>query len=205
MFLCLDLRERAWAGEGKRERETQNPKQTPAFELSVQSPMQDSNPQTMRSWPEPSQSLNRLSPTQVPLYIFLIGSTNLKIEPLISTTIPEPTCPEPTVPWTYLSWTYLSLNLLFFPFQKNTVSIKRLEIFLGYSLFVSTSIQSISKFKNYMRSTRFCPFLLWLSLVGASNSYYLDYFIGFLFWMVISTFQLLESTVKSSLIFFLRS
>ena len=36
-------------GEGQRERETQNPRQAPGSELSAQSPMQGSNPQTMRS------------------------------------------------------------------------------------------------------------------------------------------------------------
>ena len=36
-----------------RERCTQNPKQASGSELSAQSPMQGSNPWTMRSWPEP--------------------------------------------------------------------------------------------------------------------------------------------------------
>ena len=35
--------------EGQRERETQNLKQAPGSELSAQSPMQGSNPQTMKS------------------------------------------------------------------------------------------------------------------------------------------------------------
>ena len=34
---------------GERERETQNPKQSPGSELSAQSPMQGSNSQTVRS------------------------------------------------------------------------------------------------------------------------------------------------------------
>ena len=46
-------RDGAQAGEGQRERETQNPKQAPGSELSAQSLMRGSNPQTARSCPEP--------------------------------------------------------------------------------------------------------------------------------------------------------
>ena len=42
-------RDREWAGEGQRERETQNPKQTPDSELLAPSPTWGSNLQTMRS------------------------------------------------------------------------------------------------------------------------------------------------------------
>ena len=42
-------RDRVRAGEGPRERETQNPKQAPGSELSAQSPRWGSNPQTVRS------------------------------------------------------------------------------------------------------------------------------------------------------------
>ena len=42
-------RDRVCAGEGQRERKAQNPKQVPGSELSAQSPMQGSNPQTRRS------------------------------------------------------------------------------------------------------------------------------------------------------------
>ena len=56
----LFLRDRAPAGEG-RERETENAKQAPGSELSAQSPTQDSNPWSTRSWLERSQTLNRLS------------------------------------------------------------------------------------------------------------------------------------------------
>ena len=52
MFIFWE-RERVWAGEGQRERETQNPKQAPGSELSARSPTRGSNPQTVRSWPEP--------------------------------------------------------------------------------------------------------------------------------------------------------
>ena len=37
-------RDRVWAGEGQRERETRNPKQAPGSELSAQSPTWGSNP-----------------------------------------------------------------------------------------------------------------------------------------------------------------
>ena len=39
--------------EGQTEKETQNPKQAPGFELSAQSLMWGSNSQTMKSRPEP--------------------------------------------------------------------------------------------------------------------------------------------------------
>ena len=44
-------RARTW-GRGREERETQNLKQAPGFELSAQSPMWGLNSQTARSWPE---------------------------------------------------------------------------------------------------------------------------------------------------------
>ena len=47
MFIIFEReteRDREQAGEGQRERETQNPKQAPGSELSAQSPMQGLNP-----------------------------------------------------------------------------------------------------------------------------------------------------------------
>ena len=51
MFILFILRHRetAQAGEGQRERETQNPKQALGSELSAQSLMRGSNSQTVRS------------------------------------------------------------------------------------------------------------------------------------------------------------
>ena len=49
LFIIERERERAQAGEKQRERETQNPKQAPGSELSAQSQMRGSNPQTVRS------------------------------------------------------------------------------------------------------------------------------------------------------------
>ena len=43
---------RAHTREGQRERETQNPKQAPGPELSAQSLVLGSNPQTVRARPE---------------------------------------------------------------------------------------------------------------------------------------------------------
>ena len=40
-------------GEGQRKRKTENPKQSPGSELIAQSPTWGSNPQTVRSGPEP--------------------------------------------------------------------------------------------------------------------------------------------------------
>ena len=42
-------RDRMQAGEGQRERETQNPKQAPGSKLSAWSPMWGSNSRTVRS------------------------------------------------------------------------------------------------------------------------------------------------------------
>ena len=53
MFIFGREKERERAGEGQRAREIQNPKQAPGSELSAQSPTRGSNPQTVRSWPEP--------------------------------------------------------------------------------------------------------------------------------------------------------
>ena len=61
VYLLLRERDRAWAGEGQRERETQNLKQALGSELSAQSPIQDTNSPTVRSWPERSWTLNQLS------------------------------------------------------------------------------------------------------------------------------------------------
>ena len=53
-------------GEGQRERETQNPKQAPGFELSAQSPTGGSNPRAMRSWPELKSDAQRTEPPRCP-------------------------------------------------------------------------------------------------------------------------------------------
>ena len=66
MFIHF-LRDRVRAGQGQRERETKNPKQTPGSELSAQSPTRGSNSRTARSWPEP-QSLNRLRHPGAPTF-----------------------------------------------------------------------------------------------------------------------------------------
>ena len=53
MFIYFEgERDRVQAGEGQRQRETQNLKQTPVSELSAQSPTWGSNSQTVRSSPE---------------------------------------------------------------------------------------------------------------------------------------------------------
>ena len=51
MFIFIFEREkgRVQAGEGQRERETQNPKQAPGSDLSAQNPRWGSNSQTTRS------------------------------------------------------------------------------------------------------------------------------------------------------------
>ena len=49
LFIFERQRETEHEWERGRERETQNPKQAPGSELTAQSPVRDSNPQTMRS------------------------------------------------------------------------------------------------------------------------------------------------------------
>ena len=66
-MLLLRDRERPWAWEGRRERETQNLKQAPGSQLSVQSPMRSSNPGAMRSWPEPKSEASPTEPPRRPL------------------------------------------------------------------------------------------------------------------------------------------
>ena len=64
------MRDRAWMGEGQRERETQNRKQAPGSEPSAQSPTRGSNSRTARSWPGWSRTLNRLRHPGAPNLIF---------------------------------------------------------------------------------------------------------------------------------------
>ena len=53
--------------KGQRERETQNPKQAPGSELSAQSPVQGSDPQTVRSCPEPKLDAYPTEPLRRPI------------------------------------------------------------------------------------------------------------------------------------------
>ena len=69
MFIYVWRRERAWAGEEQRERETQNRKQAPGSEPSAQSLTRGSNPRTVRSWPGWSRTLNRLRHPGAPTFI----------------------------------------------------------------------------------------------------------------------------------------
>ena len=70
LFLTERERDRAWVGEGQRERETQNPKPAPGSELSAQSPTRGSNPQTVRSWPEPQSDAQPTEPPSAPMGIY---------------------------------------------------------------------------------------------------------------------------------------
>ena len=54
------------AGEGQRERETQNPKRAPGSDLSARSPMRGWNSQTERSWPEPKMDAQLTEPLGCP-------------------------------------------------------------------------------------------------------------------------------------------
>ena len=71
LFIFGTERDRAWTGEGQRERETQNRKQAPGSEASAQSLTRGSNSRSARSWPGWSRTLNRLRhPGAPPIFIF---------------------------------------------------------------------------------------------------------------------------------------
>ena len=55
-----------WQRQGQREREAQNLKQAPGPEQSAQSPTRGSNPQTVRSWPEPKSNAQPTEPPRRP-------------------------------------------------------------------------------------------------------------------------------------------
>ena len=73
MFIYFWQRDRAWAGEGQRERETQNPKQAPGSELSGTEPDMGPEPTDCETMTraEVGRSTNRT--TQAPLYILSIN------------------------------------------------------------------------------------------------------------------------------------
>ena len=58
--------DRTRAGEGQKERETQNPKQAPDSELSAQSPTLGSNSWSVRSQPELKSDVQRTEPPRCP-------------------------------------------------------------------------------------------------------------------------------------------
>ena len=73
LFIFGTERDRAWTGEGPRERETQNLKQASGSELSAQSPTPGSNLWTMRS-PEPKSDTQLSELPRHPLLLyFLVG------------------------------------------------------------------------------------------------------------------------------------
>ena len=58
-------------GEGKRERETQDPEQAPGSEGSAQSPTRGSNAQTVRSRPEPRSDAQLTEPPRRPINFYV--------------------------------------------------------------------------------------------------------------------------------------
>ena len=79
LFIFGTERDRAWTGEGQRERETQNRKQAPGSEPSAQSPPRGSNSRTARSWPGWSRTLNRLRHPGAPWFptVSIVFSSSL--------------------------------------------------------------------------------------------------------------------------------
>ena len=74
-FIFGTERDRAWTGEGQREKETQNRKQAPGSEPSARSRTRDSNSRTVRSWPGWSRTLNRLRHPGAPILQIVLRST----------------------------------------------------------------------------------------------------------------------------------
>ena len=73
LFIYFETeRDRVWAGEGQRGRETQNPTQAPGSELSAWSPMRGSNSQTRRSWPELKSDAQLTEPPRHPCLFTLL-------------------------------------------------------------------------------------------------------------------------------------
>ena len=66
-FIFGTERDRAWTGEGQRERETQNRKQAPGSKPSAQSLTRGSNSLTVRSWPEPKSEAQPTEPPRRPI------------------------------------------------------------------------------------------------------------------------------------------
>ena len=79
LFIFGTERDRVWTGEGQRERETQNRKQAPGSEPSVQSLTQGSNSRTARLWPGWSRTLNRLRHPGAPTLVLLVTHNNKSI------------------------------------------------------------------------------------------------------------------------------
>ena len=78
LFIFETQKDRAWAGEGQRGRETQNPKQALGSELSAQSPMRGSNSRTARSWPEPKSDAQLTEPPRRPSSSFIFNCQKLE-------------------------------------------------------------------------------------------------------------------------------
>ena len=70
-------RERAWVEEGQRDRERQNLRQAPGFELLAQSLTWCSNSQTLKSWPELKLDTQLTEPPRCP-YSFIFKISILK-------------------------------------------------------------------------------------------------------------------------------
>ena len=69
LFIFETERDRAWAGEGQREGETQNLKWAPGCELSAQSPSRGSNSRSVRSWPELKLDAQPTEPPRHPIIL----------------------------------------------------------------------------------------------------------------------------------------
>ena len=75
------FRESKRAGEGQRERETQNPKQASGSELSAQSPTGGSDSQAARAWPELKSDAQPTEPPRRPAKIFTLDTLCLPLPP----------------------------------------------------------------------------------------------------------------------------
>ena len=124
-------RERVQAGEGQKERKTQNLKPTPGSELSAQSLTQASNSQTVRSWPEPKLDAQPTEPPRSPwekwflCFIFTLH--------YISTFVNIPLGAHAPNPWqknqqSLLAFTYFFWEKTFFYYKDICVSFQTKSI-----------------------------------------------------------------------------
>ena len=88
IYLFLRDRERQSTSRGGAERDTQNPKQVPGSELSAQSPMQVSNPWTVRSWPELKSDAQLTETPRHPIAIISLNNLSAPFLPLFFSGIP---------------------------------------------------------------------------------------------------------------------
>ena len=103
-------RDRVWAGEGQREKETQNPKRAPGSELSAQSPTRGSNSHTVRSWPELKSVAQPTEPPRHPTLFLKDLLTRTRILGWLFLNV-------------FLCWDFIYVFQEYFSFKKNFFNV----------------------------------------------------------------------------------